>query len=84
MNVYVKGTEKSKWCNPFPVKKYGLKKCLEKYENYILSNEELMNDIPELYGKILGCWCREVEMENIESEICHGDILVKIIKNKIL
>ena len=31
---YVPGTIKSKWCNPFSVKKYGLDVSLESYEKY--------------------------------------------------
>ena len=56
MSFYVPGTTKSKWANPFSVKKYGRKKCLELYEEYI-KKSDLIDDIHELKGKELGCWC---------------------------
>src|ERR1035437_4555386 len=45
---------------------------IDAYEEYLLSNEELMNDLHELKGKILGCWCRP-------KKTCHGDVLKKYI-----
>jgi hypothetical protein len=66
--------QSSNWANPYTVKKYGREKCLELYEEWIRSkivkegNEELL----KLKDKVLGCWCK--------PNSCHGDILVKIIK----
>ncbi len=73
MNYYVKGALASKWQNPFPVKTHGLDKCLELYEEYI-KNSDLINQINELEGKTLGCWCK--------PEKCHGDILLKLLSTK--
>ena len=42
---------------------------IQKFEKYLLSNEELMASRPELKGKVLGCWCK--------PKSCHGDILIK-------
>ena len=70
MTMYVKGAEGSKWKNPFTVKKYGRDGCLEKYEEYI-RNSDLINDLDELRGKVLGCWCY--------PEKCHGNILIELI-----
>jgi len=59
----------SKWGNPFSIGKDGTRgEVIEKYLEYILNNEELMDALPELKGKILGCWCAPAP--------CHGDILV--------
>ena len=66
-----------KWGNPFSHKDGTLaefkvkdrKEAIEKYEQYLLGNKELMNSIHELRGKVLGCWCRPLS--------CHGDILKK-------
>ena len=69
---FIKGTTKSKWANPFSLKKYGRQKCMELYTEYIHSQMELLADINELKGKILGCWCK--------PERCHGDILIKLIE----
>lgn len=70
MTFFVSGTVGSKWRNPFSVKKYGRDKCLEMYEEYIRTSK-LMNDLGELKGKELGCWCH--------PKSCHGDILVKLL-----
>ena len=74
MDFYVKGTYCSKWHNPYTVKKYGLEKCLEMYEAYIRNTPELYNNLSELDGKILGCWCKPNQ--------CHGDILIKLLNFK--
>jgi len=71
MSFYVPGAVKSKWANPFSVKKYGLDQCLELYEEHVKNSPELMNDLHELDGKVLGCWCKPSK--------CHGDILVKLL-----
>ena len=74
MSFYVPGTTKSKWANPFSVKKYGLEKCLLLYENYIRNAPSLYDQLYELDGKELGCWCH--------PKSCHGDILVKLLHEK--
>ena len=70
MTHYVKGTVGSKWQNPFLVKEYGLKKCLEMYEEKIRKTPEWMALISELEGMNLGCWC------NPSPSL--GDILIKL------
>ena len=65
----------SKWGNPFEIGKDGSRKeVIEKYRKYVLENEELMNDLHELKGKVLGCWCKPAA--------CHGDVLVELVENK--
>lgn len=59
------------WANPFAVKQYGRERALMEYENYIRTNPELIRRLPELRGKVLGCFCK--------PEACHGDILVKLL-----
>lgn len=46
---------------------------IDAYEEYLLSNPDLMNSLWELKDKVLGCWCRP-------AKTCHGDILVKYVK----
>ena len=70
MTHYIHGAHGSKWQNKFPVKKFGLEKCLELYEESLRSNQNLMDSIQELAGMELGCWCK--------PGLCHGDILVKV------
>ena len=67
----------SKWGNPYSHKEGTLAEevvgsrleAIKKYEEYLLSNEELMKSLPEIKGKVLGCWCK--------PKSCHGDILLK-------
>uniref|UniRef100_A0A7S2JM79 DUF4326 domain-containing protein n=1 Tax=Cyanoptyche gloeocystis TaxID=77922 RepID=A0A7S2JM79_9EUKA len=71
-NAYVRGATKSKWANPYAVKKYGLQKCLEMFEDYARQN--LWDDLEELQGKELGCWC--------SPSPCHGDVLLRLLREK--
>lgn len=69
-DVYIGRPEK--WGNPFEIGKDGTRdEVIKKYRNYILENKELMADLEELRGKILGCWCHPLP--------CHGDVLVKLL-----
>jgi hypothetical protein len=45
------------------------REAVQKFEEYLLSNEELMGSLSELKGKTLGCWCK--------PKSCHGDILLR-------
>ena len=72
MSHYIEGAEGSKWQNTFTVKKYGLVRCLELYEEKVRNTPELMGAIRELEGLELGCWCK--------PEPCHGDVLIKLFK----
>jgi len=67
----------SVWGNPYSHKEGTLaehvvgsrSEAIQKFEEYLLSNEELMGSLPELKGKTLGCWCK--------PKSCHGDILLR-------
>ena len=72
-NVVYVGINGSKWANPYPVKKYGLDECLIKYEEHVRTN--LYDELDELSGKTLGCWCKPNK--------CHGDVLKKLLNEKI-
>jgi hypothetical protein len=71
----------AKWGNPYSHKDGTLAKfkvatredAVKKYEEYLLSNHELLNSLHELKGKVLGCWCKPLS--------CHGDILIKHANN---
>jgi len=67
--------ESSIWANPFKITNYATRiECLTKYEEYIrkkIIDEKLEHELKKLKGKTLGCWCK--------PELCHGDILVKLI-----
>jgi hypothetical protein len=65
----------SKWGNPFAIGKDGTREeVIQKYEDYILNSPDLINDLKELKGKILGCWCH--------PQKCHGDVLKKLCENE--
>lgn len=86
--VFVDGVRYPKhssiWASPYPVKDYGLEKCLKKYEKYIrkeLEGESIpLEKLKELKGKNLGCWCVDGETTNTENIVCHGQILLKLIE----
>lgn len=68
----------SKWGNPFShlpntIAQYKVgtrEEAIEKYAEWLLEQDELLKDIGELKGKILGCWC--------SPKKCHGDILLAL------
>lgn len=61
----------SKWGNPFEIGKDGTRKeVIEKYRQYLLNSPELMADLHELKGKVLGCWC--------SPKACHGEVLAEL------
>ena len=50
----------SKWRNPFSVYIYKSEKvCLEKFITYFWQHPDLYNNVTELKGKVLACWCDE-------------------------
>lgn len=61
----------SKWRSPFPFAVFG-PLSVAQYEEYLLLNEGLMNALPELIGKRLGCWCRQGHC------CCHGQVLARL------
>lgn len=44
------------------------------YKQYLLTNEELMNQLPNLIGKRLGCYC--------VPKFCHGHMIVNVMEEK--
>ena len=74
---YVKGTFNSIFANPFTIKKYGLDGCLSRYQEYVLNNPKILQELPKLYGKELGCWCKSHINPNAK---CHGDVLKKLLE----
>ena len=60
-----------KWGNPFEIGKDGTREeVIAKYETYIMNKPELLADLHELKGKVLGCYCKPLA--------CHGDILAQL------
>lgn len=74
----------SKWGNPFSHKEETLAQfkvnsrdeAVEAYRKWITEGDgkHLLNDLHELDGKILGCWCK--------PKACHGDVLIELIEKQ--
>jgi hypothetical protein len=63
----------SKWANPFKLRRNATPEeraeAIRKYEQHLLVSG-LINDVGELRGKDLICWCAPLS--------CHGDVLLKL------
>ncbi|PJZ19816.1 hypothetical protein CEW46_21235 [Bacillus cereus] len=72
----------SKWGNPFShldgtkaqFKVGSREEAVRAFKNWILTQPHLLNDLEELEGKTLGCFCK--------PQLCHGDVLVKLVELK--
>lgn len=65
------GLKASTWANPFVIGRDGTREeVITKFRAWIMSNTELIRRLPELNGKVLGCWCA--------PEACHGDVLSEL------
>lgn len=66
----------AKWGNPFRIGVDGTRsQVIDKYRQYVLNTPELLADIEELRGKVLGCWCH--------PKPCHGDVLVELLQERL-
>jgi hypothetical protein len=69
------GLKASIWGNPFVIGKDGTRdEVIVKYRAWLLGNPELLEKLPELKGKVLGCWSA--------PEACHGDVLSEMANNR--
>lgn len=72
----------SKWGNPFShlpnsIAKYRTdtrEAAIEYYEKWLRERTELLFDLHEVAGKVLGCWCH--------PQSCHGEVLIKLCKER--
>lgn len=65
------GFEDQGWGNPFRIGQDGSRQqVIDKYRRFLLQNDAMMGRIPELRGKLLGCWCHPAA--------CHGDVLAAL------
>jgi ribosomal protein S27AE len=62
----------SKWGNPFRIGPDGDRaEVIRKYRAWVVEQADLMAALPELRGKVLGCWCH--------PSSCHGDVLAELV-----
>jgi hypothetical protein len=78
---------RTKFGNPFTVKKHGRSGCLAKYSRYFRNkyqNEpEFRKKVLNLKGKKLGCWCVHEpisHIRNINNIRCHGEIILSYLE----
>ena len=69
------------FANPFKVPRDGtLEEVIAKYEAFIVTKIETglirHEDIENLRGKNLGCWCKNSGEDDVQ---CHGDVLLRIL-----
>ena len=65
----------SKWGNPYQIGRDGTRQeVIAKYRAWIIQQPALMAALPELAGKVLGCWCA--------PKACHGDVLAELVDRR--
>jgi hypothetical protein len=70
-DVYVGRGRGSRWGNQFKEGRDGTRQqVIAKYERWLQAQPELMARLPELRGKVLGCWCA--------PKPCHADVLMRL------
>ena len=70
----------SKWGNPYShrvgtgakIIVSSREEAVEAYRYWIRGQPKLLKALPELKGKVLGCWC--------SPQACHGDVLLELVK----
>jgi len=66
------GYKTSKWHYPYPLRaEHERAMVLAQYRQYLLEQPALLAALPELAGKVLGCWCL--------PKPCHGGILIALL-----
>ncbi len=61
------------WGNPFILGVHGTRgEVIEKYEEWIRTQPQLMAKLPELKGKTLACFCA--------PRACHAEVLIRLIE----
>ena len=66
----------SKWGNPFIMKDWSdeeRNRVCDEYENWFMGQKHLIESLPELKNKVLGCYCK--------PKRCHGDFLAQLANN---
>jgi hypothetical protein len=67
------------WGNPFVIGVHGNRnEVIEMYSKWIRGQPQLLAQLPELKGKVLGCHCKSV----INPKRCHGEVLLALLKER--
>ena len=82
-NLYIGRKNKffnhSIWANPFKLicDSHPMRiEVVSQYTSFLLDDDALLNQIPSLLGKSLGCWC--------SPSLCHGSILIELLNEIII
>lgn len=59
------------WGNPYSVKRYGREDAIRLYREWIMTQPLLLEMLPKLRGKMLGCYCAPLA--------CHADVLAELV-----
>lgn len=66
---------RSKWGNPYRIGPDGSRAdVIAAYRRWVLDRPELLEDLGELEGKRLACWCA--------PQACHGDVLAELVAER--
>jgi hypothetical protein len=69
--LFVRIDRQTDWGNPFPMAKESDRDLVcDRFTSYVQTNPDLMDRIPSLKGKVLGCGCH--------PRRCHGDFLAEL------
>jgi hypothetical protein len=65
----------SPFANPFKIGRDGTREeVIAKYRAWLLARPDLVAYLPELGGKVLGCWCKQL----VVDVPYHGDVLAEL------
>ena len=71
--LYVRIDRRSEWGNPFKIEDEAVRaEAIEGYRQYVAGQDELIDRLDDLRGKVLGCWCF--------PDPCHGSVLIELIE----
>ena len=84
-----RGWRASPWGNPFVVDKAvtvdgvaypaaDAALCVERYREWLAQRPELMARLPELRGRMLGCWCCDWDGRGEPASPCHAVWLARM------
>jgi hypothetical protein len=73
------GLPASPFANPFKIGRDGDRdQVIAQYRAWLLARPDLLARLPELRGKVLACWCKQ-----LTSDIpCHGNVLVELTESE--
>lgn len=89
--VPVRKLARSKWANPYKIGKHGSgltftrRDVIRSFRCWMSAHPSSPShdELSELTGKPLACWCRKSDEERTDDNACHGDVLVELWKERV-